>query len=806
MLLGGLAQALVTPISGAVIDARDGAIRGAAVELVCADRVVQTAATNSGGRFRLASVAMSDDCHLAVSADGFATAVAPISGDRNALIVRLQIAPRQESIVVSGRAPAEDGGGVPARLELSRSDLLGISNDTADILRYVETLAGSRSSTGRIYVDGVPAASLPAAAFISRIVVGADAFDADSADPEDGDRIDIITEGYDRTFHVGMNGAMLPVGRKNVLAADLSSSSTSVQPTLSGSIPWLPLTFRVAGERSEQTSQLFIAAAPAGQTPAAVSRAALHAVTLDVNYAHGSLRGGVFGSLSDHLQSNVGVGGITLAGTGQHGRFTSTELRVFFEDAGSRLRWQAFGTLVGDSTDLIANSPDQQIRVAGALISGGAAASELSIRPKNWTLKTVLESRTPERHWAIGVVARRASLFEHVAPNPNGVLAFESVSSYQSALDGDGEGLLTLTSGVIDATRTSMTIAPFFETELIRFKTASLKAGVREDYQSGAGAMTSPRISGSASFAGFRAHAGAGLFVDSLPDDALLQVEAERNVRRQLAISPVGPGTASNQGTDALVDAEVAPGFVRPRSVVARVGASRQLADFEASVDYGWSRADHLAGSRRIPEGAGWLDVTESNRHRTKEEARARVQYRRSKQLFACAYSWIRSYDDTDGPLSFAEHFDDLTAEWGRSTGIPASSGSLIASLTGPGAVRLMLLGTWTTGAPYTITSGRDLAFDGLFSDRGGRSRNDALLPGTKLVSAYLSRRWSMGILPRAHARGARMTFDAGLRADNVFDTRNYTTVGSVSGSPLFGRPLAAQPGRSLQLWFTVGS
>jgi hypothetical protein len=42
---------------------------------------------------------------------------------------------------------------------------------------------------------------------------------------------------------------------------------------------------------------------------------------------------------------------------------------------------------------------------------------------------------------------------------------------------------------------------------------------------------------------------------------------------------------------------------------------------------------------------------------------------------------------------------------------------------------------------------------------------------------------------------------DIGVNVDNVFNARNYLTVGTVRGSPSFMKPLSALPGRSVRIW-----
>jgi hypothetical protein len=106
----------------------------------------------------------------------------------------------------------------------------------------------------------------------------------------------------------------------------------------------------------------------------------------------------------------------------------------------------------------------------------------------------------------------------------------------------------------------------------------------------------------------------------------------------------------------------------------------------------------------------------------------------------------------------------------------------------------------WNGGAPYNITTALDAAGNGLYVDRGGRARNSGDGPGYNLLSLYAYRRVS---LPNAVVRG-HLHLNLGLQADNILDNRNYISVGSIAGSPSFGRPMAAFPGRSLRVYVNV--
>jgi hypothetical protein len=43
-----------------------------------------------------------------------------------------------------------------------------------------------------------------------------------------------------------------------------------------------------------------------------------------------------------------------------------------------------------------------------------------------------------------------------------------------------------------------------------------------------------------------------------------------------------------------------------------------------------------------------------------------------------------------------------------------------------------------------------------------------------------------------------------GIHADNILGNKDYTSVGSVAGSPIFGQPLTALPGRAVRFWINL--
>jgi hypothetical protein len=165
-------------------------------------------------------------------------------------------------------------------------------------------------------------------------------------------------------------------------------------------------------------------------------------------------------------------------------------------------------------------------------------------------------------------------------------------------------------------------------------------------------------------------------------------------------------------------------------------------------------------------------------------------------------YEWMHSLDDTDGPFSYAEHYNDLQAEWARTAGVPAHNASLVGNLNLPHSFSLTIVGSVHSSSPYNIVTGRDVDNDGLFNDRGGLLRNSGNGPGYRSVSLYGSRRVNLSHFVRKYERANGIV--VGLQVDDLLGNQNYLTIEPVEDSPLFGHPLSALPGRTVRLWFNL--
>jgi hypothetical protein len=243
----------------------------------------------------------------------------------------------------------------------------------------------------------------------------------------------------------------------------------------------------------------------------------------------------------------------------------------------------------------------------------------------------------------------------------------------------------------------------------------------------------------------------------------------------------------------------MAPSLTLPRQFIGKIAANRTFGHFTPGLEYTQTHDWKLLGSQRFVDADGWMDVIASNRARIARQLQSQLSYGWRGQRITFYHECVRTYDDTDGPFSFPQLQNDLTAEWARSAGRPSQNITFAGSFRPVKSLYLTLTDSWHGSAPYNITDAGDPEADGLFNDRGGRPRNSGNGPPFNSLSGYLSRRFAA---PRAFGRMAHGV-TVGLRGDNLLGNKNYLSVGSVAGSSSFGHPLAAAPGRSVRLWFS---
>jgi hypothetical protein len=159
-------------------------------------------------------------------------------------------------------------------------------------------------------------------------------------------------------------------------------------------------------------------------------------------------------------------------------------------------------------------------------------------------------------------------------------------------------------------------------------------------------------------------------------------------------------------------------------------------------------------------------------------------------------YTLSRTYNNTSGITFFPANSYNPGADWGRSDNDRLHKFDLLASSQ---PTRFFTFGTALSlysGKPVNITTGSDDNHDGIINDRPtGVARNTMHGPGTIGLDLNLSHDF-----PLSKRKEEKRILSVSLNSFNVLNHPNYLTyIGTISSS-LFGKPVAAQPPRRMQL------
>jgi len=791
--------ALTSSLSGTVVDPQHLPVPGARVEVVCGAHR-RTGETDQRGRFTIEMTSISGECRVLVTRQGFARFESRVGAAADVGPIRLRVADLAEQVTV---VPEKTSTRSIGSVVLAGSDLRAFAGTTADLVRYARLLAGGTMQPGVIYLDGLPATTLPPLAAIASISVNADPF---SPERSDGDvaSIDIVTRVPARTFKLHAGGDVLGIGGGDALASDARAASAFHNIGVAGAVPHLPLTFAANASFGGTSRDVPIRAAVPGAgltRGTATSRSDNWSGTLRMYVAPGGPLNARFSYRESHADAvNLGAGGIVLPEAASSSSFVTRDARASLTGTAARRLYEGTFLVSRSQWDGQANTGGAGVMVPGDVVMGGASITAGRTRHTGWMSKHVLRGTTV-KSWTAGVTLSGTDDADAQTPNPAGLYEFTDLDAYVRALAGDRTATWFVTRGNGSVHRSDMRVAPFVQKPLVVADQIELVAGARADFQTGFGAVISPRLSIAARGRGMLVRAGAGLFVKDVPSTIL--VFALKNDGQHLQQFMGLDLPLAGAGEDGLtlqtrIRSGLAADLAPPRELMARVSVERPVGRLVPGLEYTWTRARNLLGSERRADGTGWLDLVESHRAAERHRVHAQLQYAWRGRFVSAQYEWVRARDNTDGLFSFAEQAGNLAAEWARSAGLAAHSFTAMGSSTLPGSTSLNASYTWRSTAPYNITTGLDPGRSGLFLDRGGRARNSGDAPGYRSLDVYAYRRIQLpNVWPKA---GWRLHVNLGVQAQNILGDRNYLSIGSVVGATNFGRPLAAFPGRSVKL------
>jgi hypothetical protein len=829
----GFAQNLspAFPVSGAVQDSNGAAIPGVQVMLRRNGVTLRTASTDVQGRFQFSRVPpgvytlqacsrgfnpSSKVLRVGLSAPAPVTMVMTVASLHQQVTVtssRNQVVPTTSDNLNGVTLNAQQINNLP----VFDQDVVGLLSN------FLDTDAGGTGGTG-IVVNGVEVENLavtPSA--IKSIKIDHNPFDAQYRRPGWG-RMEISTKAGTRQYHGEINF----IFRDSIFNARNAFSPTrppeqrcKFEGEVGGPVFHSKKTsFLISADHDvEDVESTVFALGPSGtiqqNVPSPTHNTLVygridHTINDKNNFS-------ISASYHGRQDLNQGVGGLTLPEAGYNQSFSGEKVR-FNETAifTPNLLNEFHLMLAQYRRPTVSLSDAPQIDVLGAFVSGGAQVNQLLT--KHHFALTDIATWAHAKHqveWGFEIPdwARRGL---NDNQNFGGTFTFSNLADYAA-----GKPLTyTLQQGDGHLIYWQKMLAAFAQDSYRLKPNLMLSGGLRwdwEDYFPDAREFAprlalawSPRKSPKTVIRG-----GVGIFNDRAKWDAISDLLLFNGQRLQSYVitnpsypDPFGPGMTPSAIPPNIVELE--PNFRMPYMFMDSIEVERQITK-GATLSATWEdgRTVHAFRSRDLnaplpPLYAARPDPAIGMRQQYEAAGRSQwdalhIQFRGQLGRYFTGMARYRlgwSYNDTSGINSFPANQYDLSGEWGRSIWDRRHRFALLGVFN-QGKLLNLGVSLWLhSGGPYDITTGTDPYNDGLTLARPpGVSRNTGQAPGYAEVDV----RWEHDFPIEKKRKDSSPVFTVAVGAFNVLNTVNYEDVVGNLSSPLFGKPVDAEPARRLQ-------
>lgn len=521
----------------------------------------------------------------------------------------------------------------------------------------------------------------------------------------------------------------------------------------------------------------------------------------------------------EHRSSqNQGAGGTTLPSAATDTRFLEHEINVSYLHQISPHWLNQVRFLVGHFDNSVSSlNPDPQIAVSGLFTAGGAQA----------------DSRRTEYHFDGTDFATYASGKQQISfgidvpdisrrglddfTNRAGTYTFASAASFSSGLP----STYFLQTGQGHVAFLERVLCGFVEDDIRLRPNFSLYLGMRyywQNYFHDDPNNFAPRVG--FAYAPSRnsktvIRGGGGVFYDRTgpsPIGDLLHFNGVNLLRfivdQPLVSYPITPAAVALTPVSIVT---LDPRAHIPYALQYSIGIERQVTaktTFSAvyignrgigsfrSID---ANAPVLLGGNWLRPNAGLGQVREMQSEGYLKGNALELTYRGKLNKFFSGqvqYTLSRTDNNTSGITFFPANSYDAAADWGRSDNDRLHKFDLLASMQPSRFFTLGVALSLYGGKPVNVTTGGDDNHDGILNDRpGGFARNTMDGPGLIDLDLSLSHDF-----PLSKAKKESKVFSVSLNAFNVLNHPNYVTYIGTITSPFFGKPVAAQPPRRMQL------
>lgn len=831
-----------------VLDPSGAAIPNAEVKVV-GTRI--SSRTSSAGRATFKGL-KTRDIRIEVTAAGFETSsVGPITlkPGENERMVRLEIAAVEEEISV-GRDRQEsniDPRGNAFSTVLTAEQIAQLPDDPDEFEEAIKQMAGPGAA---FRVNGFRGGRLPPKNQIREIRFRTNAYAAESHESAFMS-VDILTKPGIESWHGSINLGFRDesLNARNPFASYRAPEQNRRFAFDLGGPIWKNRTslFVSADGQNSYEARTIVAALPAGNfldqvrqpwrmlnATARIEHLLTPTHTSRFEYQRNATR-----------RNNLGVGNFDLPDRGYTS--DSEENLMRFADSGSigrklfnEFRFQLRRRNVG--IDSLSDAPT--ILVLNSFNSGGAQIDSVR-RTDDMEIADNLDFAFGKHAFRTGAMLEFSRYSSDELRNLNGTFIFPSLQDFNAGRPIN----FTRRSGAGSVDLDQAQFGWYLQDDWRAAKSLTLSLGVRHEAQSNLadrnnvaprfGFAWSPLKSGNTTIRG-----GAGLFYDWFGAETLEQALRVNGLQQQdtVIINPGYPDPLSS-GTST----KLPPSLIRiddqlrmPVVYQASIGLQQQLPwNLRLMTQYSWRRGAHQLRGRNInaplPDGArpdpliGNVTQVESSANSFGHNLMVNLNWMRMGRFMISAnYSYSRTTDETDGPLTLPANNFDLRPERGPSLQDIRHRFFLMSNFTMPFGFRLSSIFQANSASPYNITTGFDENLDSTVNDRpAGTSRNSARGAGRWDLNTRLS--WgfgfgkppdqqgsagpqvriirgsdagdllgSVGSLPGAPT--TRFRTDFYVQATNILNNVNPIGFSGVLTSPFFGRPIAALPARRIEV------
>ncbi len=816
-------------LAGIVLDPSGAAVPNLPIALTSASEQ-RTTRTNAGGEFRFDNLPPGN-YRLQMEAPGFEPIEKTIRvGDRPLprLVLELALARLKEEITVGGQplhVNTEISGNASAiSVERSLLDTLPVLDldYLAALSRFLDTTPGGGSPS--LVVDGMEARNVgvtPSA--IQEIKINQNPYTVEY--PRwSRRRIEVVTKTGADAYHGTFNFLFRDhhLNARDAFALERPPEQRRIwEGSLFGPVAHSKkASFLLSAMREEEDLESVVFAqglnGPVVQNVPTPQQNTYFSLRVSHQFTE---RNAMFWQVNfqDRWQNNLGVGGTVLPEAGAQSRFREDEFTFNHRAILNRKLLSQFRVLIGRYwSPTKSNAPLPRVVVSDAFVGGGAQTDAL--RTEIHTSITWLLTQTAGKHtlkygfnvpdWSRRGFSDRNNLL--------GTFYFGSLDDYRR----NRPFAAVVQRGDPRVVFVEKNVGGFFQDEWQVRQNVSLAAGLRYDWQNFFRDTNnfSPRLA--LAYAPRRSRktvirAGAGYFYDRSGPGPIWDILRYNgaHLRRFVIADPVYPGGITENLLQALPtsEARLQSGVELPEILQFSAGFEHQLTKKTVlAVNYVGTRAIYLLRSRdanaplppnfaaRPDPALNVLRIIESAGRMRGNALEVAVRGSLAPKVSGMVqYAFGKTLTDTGGVNWFPASSFLPRGEWGRADTDRRHQFNLLGTANLHRWLNFGLAASVLSGPPFNITTGRDDNRDGLANDRPlGVIRNTGHGPGYVGLDVRWYREFRLKPSAKEKSPKATVSLDA-FNMVNRVNPQNY--LGALS-SPFFGRAVAAQPPRRLQV------